>query len=239
VKARPPRPVRDRSITVPLRGLLYRADYWPLNTALIRLHFRGRTAFAAYFLKTLFAARRVKGSGSGVNRNDLHEPSKCVCTSISPHYQLRILRSCRLRRLMVKQRAPHGIARESDQHCSTVSGSFRADFLATNTRFSRVASRANSRAGGESFSSLTSLRDRQWRHASCGETASKDEGITLIRSLNVYDTVSRTTVLRLGRRTGAGLASVTVESGDILLNITGASVARCCIVPDRHLFRRA
>jgi len=28
------------------------------------------------------------------------------------------------------------------------------------------------------------------------------------------------------------LSNVTVESGDVLLNITGASVARCCIVPD-------
>jgi len=31
------------------------------------------------------------------------------------------------------------------------------------------------------------------------------------------------------------LFNVTVQSRDILLNITGASVARCCMAPDRHL----
>jgi type I restriction enzyme S subunit len=33
----------------------------------------------------------------------------------------------------------------------------------------------------------------------------------------------------------AALAGVTVESKDILLNITGASVARCCMGPERYL----
>lgn len=33
----------------------------------------------------------------------------------------------------------------------------------------------------------------------------------------------------------ADLAGVTVESKDILLNITGASVARCCMAPERYL----
>jgi hypothetical protein len=33
----------------------------------------------------------------------------------------------------------------------------------------------------------------------------------------------------------AQLSHVTVEPRDILLNITGASVARCCMVPERHL----
>jgi type I restriction enzyme S subunit len=66
-----------------------------------------------------------------------------------------------------------------------------------------------------------------------GEKAYKSEGVSLIRSLNVHDMGFRMKDLAfLDDKQADKLSNVTVESGDVLLNITGASVARCCIVPD-------
>lgn len=69
-----------------------------------------------------------------------------------------------------------------------------------------------------------------------GEGVYKAEGITFIRSQNVYD----------GFFTDEGLAyiddvqakkldNVSVEENDLLFNITGASIARCCIVENKYL----
>lgn len=58
------------------------------------------------------------------------------------------------------------------------------------------------------------------------------EGISLIRSMNVYN--NRFEYKDLAYITGEQadkLSNVTIEKNDVLLNITGASVARCCVVP--------
>ena len=69
-----------------------------------------------------------------------------------------------------------------------------------------------------------------------GEAAYQERGITLIRSLNVYDDRFEDDGLAfLNEDQAAALSHVSVEPRDILLNITGASVARCCMVPERHL----
>lgn len=69
-----------------------------------------------------------------------------------------------------------------------------------------------------------------------GESAYMTEGITLIRSMNVYDDRFEDDGLAfLDDDQAETLSGVTVEPEDILLNITGASVARCCMVPGRHL----
>jgi type I restriction enzyme S subunit len=69
-----------------------------------------------------------------------------------------------------------------------------------------------------------------------GETAYESSGISLIRSLNVHDWGFRTKDLAFidGKQADL-LDNVVVEPGDVLLNITGASVARCCVVPDELL----
>ena len=69
-----------------------------------------------------------------------------------------------------------------------------------------------------------------------GEDSYPESGTPLIRSLNVYDDGFREDGLAfLTAQQADALSSVTVESGDVLLNITGASVARCCLAPDRLL----
>lgn len=69
-----------------------------------------------------------------------------------------------------------------------------------------------------------------------GEAAYQLEGVTLIRSMNVYDDLFDDAGLAfLNDDQAEGLANVVVEPNDILLNITGASVARCCMAPERYL----
>ena len=69
-----------------------------------------------------------------------------------------------------------------------------------------------------------------------GESAYLTEGIPLIRSLNVYnDRFDEDGLAFISDDQADGLANVVVESRDILLNITGASVARCCMAPERYL----
>jgi type I restriction enzyme S subunit len=66
-----------------------------------------------------------------------------------------------------------------------------------------------------------------------GEESYKTEGIALIRSLNVHDLWFKYAKLAfLDEAQADELANVAVQPRDVLLNITGASVARCCVVPD-------
>ncbi len=65
-----------------------------------------------------------------------------------------------------------------------------------------------------------------------GEAAYKLAGTSLIRSLNVHDGAFKWKNLAfIDDEQSAQLSNVVVEENDVLLNITGASVARCCIVP--------
>ena len=66
-----------------------------------------------------------------------------------------------------------------------------------------------------------------------GKNAYKSEGIHLIRSLNIYDyNFEFANLAFIDEKQAAGLDNVTVEENDVLLNITGASVARCTLVPN-------
>jgi type I restriction enzyme S subunit len=63
-----------------------------------------------------------------------------------------------------------------------------------------------------------------------------DEGISLIRSMNVYNNrFEYKDLAHITEEQAEQLDSVTIEKSDVLLNITGASVARCCVVPDNLL----
>jgi restriction endonuclease S subunit len=69
-----------------------------------------------------------------------------------------------------------------------------------------------------------------------GEKSYKTEGISLIRSMNVHDYGFRFKNLAfIDDIQAKKLGNVTVEANDVLLNITGASVARCCIVDESIL----
>ena len=65
-----------------------------------------------------------------------------------------------------------------------------------------------------------------------GKEAYKDAGIPIIRSQNIHDWVFQPDGLAfLDDEQAESLSNVEVRSNDVLLNITGDSVARACIVP--------
>lgn len=62
------------------------------------------------------------------------------------------------------------------------------------------------------------------------------DGISLIRSTNVHDYFfSYDDLVYINDTQAELLSNVKVENYDVLINITGVSIARCCIVPDNVL----
>lgn len=69
-----------------------------------------------------------------------------------------------------------------------------------------------------------------------GKAAYKAEGISLIRSMNVHDRRFLAKDLAfIDDDQAEKLSNVVVEKNDVLLNITGASVARCALAPEKFL----
>ncbi|PWQ95655.1 restriction endonuclease subunit S [Leucothrix pacifica] len=65
-----------------------------------------------------------------------------------------------------------------------------------------------------------------------GKGAYKSEGISQIRSMNVFDgRFVFKDLAKIDNEQASKLKNVVVEESDVLINITGASVTRCCIVP--------
>ena len=95
------------------------------------------------------------------------------------------------------------------------------------------------------------INEKRWRQKSLGEITSKigsgatpkggkgayqEEGITLIRSMNVHNGLFEYRELaHISDEQAAKLDNVAIEENDVLLNITGASVARSCVVPNKIL----
>ena len=69
-----------------------------------------------------------------------------------------------------------------------------------------------------------------------GKESYREDGIALIRSQNVLDfSFSTEGLAHINDAQASRLNNVTVEPLDVLLNITGDSVARACLVPDAML----
>jgi type I restriction enzyme S subunit len=66
-----------------------------------------------------------------------------------------------------------------------------------------------------------------------GKQAYKKEGISLIRSMNVYDNrFEYKNLAFIDENQADKLKNVSVEKGDVLFNITGASICRSSVVPE-------
>lgn len=69
-----------------------------------------------------------------------------------------------------------------------------------------------------------------------GKGAYVNEGISLIRSMNVYDRFFKEKNLAfIDDKQAKDLSNVVVRENDVLLNITGASVTRSCVIPKEYL----
>lgn len=65
-----------------------------------------------------------------------------------------------------------------------------------------------------------------------GKTAYQESGVSLVRSTNVFDyAFSYDDLAHISDEQADQLSNVIVEENDVLFNITGVSVTRCCIVP--------
>ena len=69
-----------------------------------------------------------------------------------------------------------------------------------------------------------------------GKESYYEEGTSFIRSLNVHnDKFVYDKLAFINKQQAQDLKNVKIEENDILLNLTGASVARCCVVPQNVL----
>ncbi|HPS29578.1 MAG TPA: restriction endonuclease subunit S [bacterium] len=69
-----------------------------------------------------------------------------------------------------------------------------------------------------------------------GNESYKTEGISLIRSMNVHDRYFKEKNLAfIDEKQAKDLNNVTIEEKDVLFNITGASVTRCCVMSKEYL----
>lgn len=207
-------------------------DYWPLNTALYIIDFKGNDPrFSAYFLRnTLKGYQSEKAAVPGVDRNVLHE-----IKVKKPGYVAQ-------RRITEILSAYDDLIENNLRRMTLLEGSARHLY---HEWFVRL------RFPGYEHSRITDGVPNGWRKLPLGEITSKigsgftprrgeasylAEGTPLIRSMNVYDDLFNDDGLAfVSEDHAAALAGVTVGSKDILLNITGASVARCCMAPERYL----
>jgi type I restriction enzyme S subunit len=207
-------------------------DFWPLNTALYVVDFKGNNPrFAAYFLESVLRNYQSdKAAVPGVNRNVLHQLDIRCADAGTQHDIVEIMSA--YDDLIVNNRRRIALLEDAARQL------YREWF-------------ARLRFPGYEHTPVVKGVPDGWHEVSLAEIATKigsgftprgggstylKEGIPLIRSLNVYDHGFQDDGLAfLSDEDAAALAGVAVESRDILLNITGASVARCCMAPDRRL----
>ena len=207
-------------------------NYWPHDTTLWSKDFKGNNPrFVYYFLQTLdFKRFDVGSSNPTLNRNHIHD----LDVAIPPlPEQIRISEYlCAYDDLIENNRRRMALLEESAR-------------LLYQKWFVHL------RFPGHEQAHITDGVPDGWRRAQLAEISTKIgsgftprggeasyllEGVTLIRSMNVYDDSFEDSHLAfLSEEQAVALAGVTVEARDILLNITGASVARCCMAPERYL----
>ncbi len=230
-KAEPPGVVTGRYGTI---GQVFYVDepYWPLNTALYAIDFKGNDPrFVAYLLEnTLRNYRSEKAAVPGVDRNVLHKLKVRITNREGQERIAQVLSS--YDDLIQNNRQRIGLLEEAARLL------YREWFV-------------QFRFPGHEHVRMIGYLPEGWRRVRLGDLTSKlgsgatprggessysESGTPLIRSLNVYDDRFESEGLAFLRdEQAAALDEVTVVPEDILLNITGASVARCCMAPRRYL----
>jgi type I restriction enzyme S subunit len=207
-------------------------DFWPHNTALYVRDFKGNhPKFISYFLGGLnFNTQNAAAAVPGVNRNFLHMipvripplPTQRRIAGILSAYDELIENS--QRRIRILESMACGLYREW----------FVQFRFPGHEKVPRVASPLGEIPRGWEVVALRNVTTKIGSGATPrgGKDAYKAEGIHLIRSLNIYDySFEFDDLAFIDEQQAAELDNVTVEENDILLNITGASVARCALVP--------
>lgn len=207
-------------------------NYWPHDTTLWSKDLKGNNPrFVYYFLQTLdFKRFDVGSSNPTLNRNHIHD----ISIAIPPHSEQNRISDylCTYDELI-----------ENNLH--------RMALLEESARMLYQEWFVHLRFPGHEHVRITNGVPEGWRRVQLAEISTKIgsgftprggeasyflEGVTLIRSMNVYDdNFDDSRLAFLSEEQATALAGVTVEAKDILLNITGASVARCCMTPERYI----
>jgi type I restriction enzyme S subunit len=207
-------------------------DYWPHDTTLWSKSLNGNNPrFVYYALKCLGLERfNVGGANPTLNRNHIHGLPIFLPDRHTQDDIVEILSSYddlienNRRRITLLKEAARMLYREWFVH-------FR---FPGHDGHHRVKTPIGSIPQGWEVTKLGAITTKIGSGATPrgGEQSYKAEGIALIRSLNIYDYRFEFDDLAfIDEQQAAELDNVTVEENDILLNITGASVARCALVP--------
>lgn len=208
------------------------ADFWPLNTTLWVKDFKGNHPhYVCYLLKTLNLGRQnAAGAVPGINRNALH----MLPVRVPPYWsqeKIAFILSAyddlignNTRRIKILEQMAQTLYREwfvnfrfpgyekvkmVESEIGLIPNGWQVSGIGEVT--TKVGSGATPRGGKESYQTT---------------------GISLIRSLNVYDyRFEMDDLAFINDEQARQLDNVTVEPNDVLLNITGASVGRCAMVP--------
>lgn len=208
-------------------------DFWPLNTSLYVEDFKGNDPrFVSYFLRELnFESQNAAGAVPGVNRNHLHmievlipsfKVQKRIANVLSAYDELI---ENNQRRIRILEQMARSLYREWFVH-------FR---FPGHESHPRVASSLGEIPQGWAVLSIGDLTTKIGSGATPrgGKDSYQTHGISLIRSLNIYDyQFQMDNLAYIDDEQARQLDNVVVEPNDILLNITGASVARCAMVPE-------
>lgn len=209
-------------------------DFWPLNTSLYVQDFKGNNErFISYLLRTLnFSAQNAAGAVPGVNRNHLHalevllpplSQQQQIAEILAPYEKL--VENYR-RRMDVLEELVRGLYREWFVHFRCPGhegehspGSDQVPEGWTMTTLGAITSKIGSGSTPRG-----------------GKSTYQSSGMALIRSMNVYDyRFDYADLAFIDERQARSLDGVSVQAGDVLLNITGASVARCALAPSHLL----
>ncbi|QDU13600.1 EcoKI restriction-modification system protein HsdS [Gimesia maris] len=198
-------------------------EFWPLNTCLYVKDFHGNDPeFICYFLKQFNLGRFASGAGvPTLNRNTVHDELVLFPSSLSEQKRI----------VAILDEAFGAIARAKENAARNLANARELFDSYLNRVFTEK---------GEGWEEKT-LSDVTTKIGSGatpkgGKNAYKEEGINLVRSLNVHDRSFKMKNLAfIDDQQAEKLNNVILESEDVLLNITGASVARCCVLPDSIL----
>lgn len=173
--------------------------------------------FLYYLLKTLNLPQLAKGVKPGINRNEVYSVEVCVPESITEQHRIVSILDEAFSEIdeakVITEKNLENARQLFESYLEKIFTNHRSDWKKNNLK--SLTTKIGSGA--------TPLG---------GEKAYKSSGISLIRSLNVYDYEFRLKNLAFIDDEQAGkLDNVIVMEDDVLLNITGASVARCFLVP--------
>ena len=230
-KVKPPGVVMGRSGSLGTIQLI-KKPFWPHNTSLWVKDFKGNDPqFVYYRLQGFDFARFNAGAGvPTLNRNHLDGLEVEVPPLPAQRRIVRILSAYddlienNQRRIKILEEMARSLYREWFVH-------FR---FPGHDKVKMVPSPLGPIPDGWKLTTLKEVTSKIGSGATPrgGKECYKAAGISLIRSLNVYDYRFELSDLAFIDDTqAADLDNVAIAPEDILLNITGASVARCCMVP--------